>query len=139
MFRRELLDHFDLGTACIGANYIGRVLIANLIAFSRKLEIITDAHLTFHLGNDGAWLSHNYSEFDLHNKEQAYQIINRLIRSSAVEEKVVLLKEILKFLDDREQLDLKKAIVQTHPLAESDDARWSLKRKIKFKLRQLLS
>ncbi len=139
VFRRELLDHFDLGTSCIGANYIGRVLIANLIAFSRKLEIIKDAHLTFHLGNDGAWLTHNYSEFDIHNKEQAYQIINRLIELCDEESKVLQLEEILTFLDDREQLDMEKLMVHPNPTEENKDVKWSLKRKIKFKLRQLLS
>ncbi len=130
IFRKELIEKFELGKACIGANWIGRVLIANLINFSSKLEIIKDAHLTFHIGEDGAWLKNDFSEFDLHNKNEAYLIINQLIKSTKDEKKKSELLDIIEFMDN---WGLRKS-----SKIHTDD-KWSLKRKIKFKLKQFLS
>ncbi len=55
--------------------------------FSNSLEIIKDCHLTFHIGDDGAWLNNDYSEFDAHNKKEAYKIINHFIEISNDEKK----------------------------------------------------
>lgn len=129
VFRRELLDNFDLGHTCIGANWIGRVLISNLIMFSNRLEIIKDAHLTFHIGEDGAWLMNNFSEFDLHNKNEAYRIIKRFIQITQDEEKKSKLRDILIFMD---QWGIKE-----HPKT-TQNKKWSMKRKIKNKLRKYL-
>ncbi|MFW5701044.1 MAG: hypothetical protein ACOCWM_05080 [Cyclobacteriaceae bacterium] len=130
VFRRELLDNFELGHACIGANWIGRVMISNLIMFSNKLEIIKDAHLTFHIGDDGAWLKKKYTEFDLHNKNEAYQIINSFIKTTKDEKKKSEFREIIQFMDNWGINELHKNV---------KDGKWSLKKKIKFKLRQYLS
>lgn len=100
VFRKKLLQKFILGTTCIGANWVGRVLLANLIVFSKNVEIIRDGHLTFHIGDDGSWLKHNYSEFDLHNKQQAYEIISHLKSTISDEEIITELNEITQYMDN---------------------------------------
>ncbi len=99
VFKKEQLPNFILGSVCIGANWIGRAMIANLLVHSKKLEIITDAHLTFHIGEDGAWLIENFSEFDHHNKAEVYTIINRLIELCSIPDILNELKDILAFMD----------------------------------------
>jgi hypothetical protein len=129
VFRSELLEKFDLGNACIGANWIGRIMLANLIMFSNHLEIVKDAHLTFHVGEDGAWLNNNYSEFDDHNKSEAYRIIYRFVEITEDEAKQSQLMDILRFMDNWGK-PKKQAL--------KNSEKWTLKRKVKFKLRQYL-
>src|SRR5690606_17413409 len=79
VFRRELIKKFILGNACVGANWIGRVLLSNLIVFSEKVEIVKDCHLTFHIGDDSAWLTGRFTDYDIHNKRIAYSVIESLL------------------------------------------------------------
>ena len=76
VFKRELYEDFFLGNACIGANWIGRVLICNLLAHAKSTRIIEDAHLTFHLGDERAWKVAENIDFDEHNEA----IVGVLIR-----------------------------------------------------------
>lgn len=99
IFRRELLHKFDFSEGCIGANWIGRILISNLITYSEKLEIIKDGHLTFHIGDEGAWLTNNFSDYDLHNKDIAYQLINKFIKEDIDHKKKEELKKISQFME----------------------------------------
>lgn len=99
VFKKELLTSFILNNVCIGANWIGRAMITNLLVHSKKLEIITDAHLTFHIGEDGAWLIENFSEFDDHNKAEVYNIIHKLIAQCADREILDELNKVLAFMD----------------------------------------
>jgi hypothetical protein len=55
VFRRTIYPKFDLGDVCIGAPPIGRVLLCNCIRHADRFTIFTDKHLTFHMGDDGAW------------------------------------------------------------------------------------
>lgn len=100
VFKKELLPKFILENVCIGANWIGRAMISNLLVHSKQLEIITDAHLTFHIGEDGAWLVENFSEFDYHNKDEVYKVIKQLIKQNNNAETLSELNKILDFMDN---------------------------------------
>jgi hypothetical protein len=78
IFKRSAFGHFKLGTACLGGNWIGRILVSNIMAFSRKFKIFDHECLTFHLGDDRVWLKSAHDEFNLHNEGQLIQILNRL-------------------------------------------------------------
>ncbi|MBN1224480.1 MAG: hypothetical protein JXB23_14625, partial [Candidatus Aminicenantes bacterium] len=55
VFSRSLYPGFDTGNACIGAGWIGRVLITNMACLARNFRIFDDLHLTFHRGNEKIW------------------------------------------------------------------------------------
>lgn len=99
VFRKELLNQFVFGNTCIGANFIGRAMYANLIAFSNTLEIIKDVHVTFHIGDDGAWLKNDFSEFDKHNKEEVKKVLAILLEQIHEKEKIQDLNKIAEFLE----------------------------------------
>ena len=111
VFRKELIQKFKLGAVCIGANWIGRIMYSNLIVFSNKLEIIKDAHLTFHIGDDGLWLQNDYSEFDAHNKKEVYQQIGELIELNLDDLKTKSLNNVIAFMDswsvEKENINIK--------------------------------
>ena len=100
VFKKHLLDKFILGNTCIGANWIGRAMYTNLLAFSTTLEVIKDAHLTFHIGEDGAWLTNDYSEFDEYNKKEVYSVISKLLEVTHDEIKIQELNDVLNFMDN---------------------------------------
>ena len=70
VFKSSLFESFQLGTVCIGANWIGRTFYVNLLAAYGTIKVFEDAYETFHIGEDGSWLVNDFSEFDVHNKAQ---------------------------------------------------------------------
>ena len=99
VFKRKTLQKCDFGAACIGVNWIGRALYANLLAHSEKLEVIKHAHLTFHLGDDMEWRSDKFSDYDLHNKKEVEKLINTILASPITETKSIELKQILSYMN----------------------------------------
>lgn len=100
VFKKELIEKFNLGNVCIGANWIGRAFISNLIAHSKKVEIIKDKHLTFHLGQDTVWMSKKYLDYDLHNRNELKKIISDLLNECKTDYSRNELIEINNYLDD---------------------------------------
>jgi hypothetical protein len=76
VFKRDLYPRFNLGLACIGAGWIGRVLLANLACLARNFRIFPDLHLTFHIGNQQAWKTDLFSDYSEHNKEECRKILH---------------------------------------------------------------
>ena len=75
IFKRSLYPNFDLGTACIGANWIGRVMITNMACFAKEFKIFEDLHLTFHIGNERLWKSGRFEDYTRHNREECERIL----------------------------------------------------------------
>jgi hypothetical protein len=70
VFRRELFSKFILHDTCLGIPFVGNDLFYNLFCFAERPHLMTDKHLTFHIGLElrKAWGSaeleqHNYREF----------------------------------------------------------------------------
>ena len=80
IFRRDLFPKFDLGNVCIGANWVGTVLLANLMVHANRFTIIRDAHLTFHIGDKKDWKSDSNSEYRLFNQQQAREVVETMDR-----------------------------------------------------------
>lgn len=55
VFRRTLYPSLALDNVCIGARYIGKLLVDNLRHCASRFQILTDEQLTFHIGNDRTW------------------------------------------------------------------------------------
>ena len=104
VFKRDLYPKFILGKTCIGANWIGRVMFGNLVTFSQDLQIETDAHLTFHIGDDGAWLSGKFNDFDNFNKAEAYSILEQLKSATDDVNKLRELFQVKQFMDLRSKV-----------------------------------
>jgi len=70
VFKRELFPEFILNNTCLGIPFVGNDLFYNLFCFAQKPVLLTDKHLTFHIGLELTknWGSselekHNYREF----------------------------------------------------------------------------
>lgn len=75
IFKRSLYPRFRLGQACIGTGWIGRVLVTNMATLGSNFQVFTDLHMTFHLGNELAWKSSQYSDYSEHNKNECKEIL----------------------------------------------------------------
>ncbi|MBN1224345.1 MAG: sulfotransferase [Candidatus Aminicenantes bacterium] len=90
VFRRKSYESFLLGNGCIGANWIGRILISNIAAFSSSFRIFENLHLTFHIGDDRIWLDKRYRDLEKHNEEQLMRILRALLESGNIRDRDLL-------------------------------------------------
>ena len=69
VFHKDLLNKLILGDICIGVPFIEATLVHNLFSFAKKPILISDAHITFHIGMEvlgstkNAFYHHNRKEF----------------------------------------------------------------------------
>lgn len=75
VFKRSVYPDFDLGTACIGTGWIGRVMITNMASLARRFEIFTELHTTFHIGNEKSWQTTEYNDYLRHNQDECRKIL----------------------------------------------------------------
>lgn len=80
VFRRELYPEFILGKACIGAVYVGRILIWNLALFSVNFFEFKDLHATFHIGNEKTWKNTALDDYKQFNHKEALKILDQLTK-----------------------------------------------------------
>jgi len=80
VFDRRLYPRFMLGTACIGTDWIGRMMIANLAALAKKFHVFKDLHATFHIGNEKAWSSGDVRDYAEHNKNECRRTLGEFDR-----------------------------------------------------------
>ena len=66
VFKAELLEKLLLDNICVGVPFSGVSLLHNLVAFAQNTLILTDRHLTFHIGMNV--LGFNKDAFYQHNK-----------------------------------------------------------------------
>lgn len=78
VFRREAARRFDLGLACIGTTPVGKALAANLLCHASNYEDFKNLHLTFHLGEDRAWLAADLDDYATHNRRELLGVLGRL-------------------------------------------------------------
>lgn len=78
VFKRESYPHFKLGNICIGAAWIGRAMIANMIAYAQKFNEFRNEHLTFHIGDAQDWRTPGYDDYTQHNRAEYMEIFAQL-------------------------------------------------------------
>jgi len=75
IFHRSLYPRFELGETCIGAGWIGRVMLTNMACFARRFNIFEDLHLTFHIGNEKSWKTPRFNDYTEHNRAECKRIL----------------------------------------------------------------
>lgn len=87
------LANFDLyvrNNACIGRGFVARSLLYNMIANSKHMVMLRQAHLTFHIGDEREWSNPKFKDYREFNVKQAVSVLETLARrDSAMESKLV--------------------------------------------------
>ncbi|MEM1380224.1 MAG: glycosyltransferase family 4 protein [Pseudomonadota bacterium] len=71
VFKRELIEKFELFDTLVGVHLIGRMLIWNLLRHAKKVLIEKEEHLTFHIGDDVPSKDISQAGVIAHNFQQA--------------------------------------------------------------------
>ncbi|MFC2146251.1 hypothetical protein ACFLRT_02710, partial [Acidobacteriota bacterium] len=80
VLKREVYPEYKLGNVCIGIRLVGRVLLWNLLAYSKKFKEFKNLHLTFHLGQNKPWKNPGLKDYDDFNKNEARKVLQYLNR-----------------------------------------------------------
>jgi hypothetical protein len=99
VFKKSLYPTFKLGTACVGANWIGRVLIVNLICHADNFRIFDNSHLTFHIGDERSWQDPALNDLHEHNEKELHKILLEYQAEGLFQDKPL----IQRFLQDIER------------------------------------
>lgn len=78
VFKKELLQQFELDTICVGISFLEVSLVHNIFSFAQKPLFVPDAHLTFHIGMDV--LVNRSNDFYRHNKSVFFNAIHPKIK-----------------------------------------------------------
>jgi hypothetical protein len=70
IFARHLYHQFQLGNACIGTDWIGRMMISNMAALAKRFKVFKNLHMTFHIGDERVWENKDFSDYAAHNREE---------------------------------------------------------------------
>lgn len=100
VFKRDKYKAYRLGKLCVGINWVGRVLIWNLVCHASNFKEFKKKHLTFHIGNDKTWKRDEYRDYVAHNKSEAVTILEKLQEEKYSPEKIDLLSPYWKEIDD---------------------------------------
>ena len=82
VFHRDLFKEFNLRDVCVGAAWVGRTLLANMVACSNRFREYRDLHLTFHLGDNRSWRNPHLMDYTRHNQEVYFRIFPELEKKS---------------------------------------------------------
>lgn len=87
------LAHFESyvgNDACIGAGFVARSLLYNMVANSRTMVMLRKSHLTFHVGDEREWSDPKFNDYREFNVKQAINVLLSLAqRDPATEAKLV--------------------------------------------------
>jgi hypothetical protein len=70
IFKRDVYPRFMLGNACIGTDWIGRIILSNMAPLATGFKVFQDLQMTFHIGDDRVWQTNEFSDYAAHNKEE---------------------------------------------------------------------
>ena len=77
VFPRHVYGKLQLAEASVGAPWVGRILLWNLVCHSQRFEELRDHHLTFHLGITD-WESDAHTEYASHNERELRKVLEHL-------------------------------------------------------------
>ena len=100
VFKSDFYKNFKLGTACIGADWVGKILIANLINSASNFSEFKNLHLTFHLGNDRIWKDSKFTDYNLHNAKVLNDVIRGYLHNRSFAEHPTINKYLIRLQEN---------------------------------------
>jgi hypothetical protein len=84
VFRRDAFARYIIGDVCLGMGHVDTPLVCSMIAHAHKFIDVTDAHLTFHLGDSKTWWKWQYRDYLRHNDTQACRSLLQIAKDTGV-------------------------------------------------------
>lgn len=86
VFPSHYVKLFERSDACCGMPHVMRSLLYNLVARANHFLMLTQAHLTCHIGDDQRWSADKFADYEHYNIERAKDILGKL-SSKSIEKK----------------------------------------------------
>ncbi len=103
VFRRSIVPSIYLANACLGALYIAKNFQLNLICNSQNYRKFTNLHITFHLGDDRAWATPEFEEYNEHNEREIKKVIAHYESTHQVPDRLGFYSHILNQLREAQR------------------------------------
>ena len=78
VFPVEMFNRFVINQACIGAGLVMRGLLYNLVVQARRMLLLRECHMTFHLGQDRPWQAPELKDYTEYNRRQSTRVLDEL-------------------------------------------------------------
>jgi hypothetical protein len=76
VWRRDAYPRYRLHDVCVGTIGVGKALVVNQLCTGPRWQEVTDAHLTFHLGAERAWLAGDEADYRAFNLGELGKIVS---------------------------------------------------------------
>jgi hypothetical protein len=83
VFPASWVARFARSNACIGAGWVMRSLLYNLVANAGQMLILRDVNLTYHFGDDRSWESEALGDYVAFNLAEARSVLSRLVATES--------------------------------------------------------
>lgn len=77
--RGRLRDTLLAYNSCVGIGKVMLPLVHQLLALAERPVILTDAHATYHLGDDQQWQSSDFDDYQRHNQSEVSRVFQALL------------------------------------------------------------
>lgn len=94
VFRRGTYRKFDLGRACIGLRLFARIVLLNIIVYAKKFEIHSDLHMTFHLGDDRAWMGDTFADYTEFQRNEMRTLLRKYHAEGKLKDDPFIIRQI---------------------------------------------
>jgi hypothetical protein len=88
VFRRGMYDRFAKNLACLGAGWVARGLLYNMVSHSEQMLMLKNVSLTYHYGNDLPWNRDDASDYLRHNFAQMHAVLVSLSQDPQAHERL---------------------------------------------------
>lgn len=88
VFPIALSRRFVRSDSCVGAGSVMRTLLYDLVAFSQNMLMLTDVHLTYHVGDDQDWNRPEIDDYRIYNMENGITALNTLVQDPIARRKL---------------------------------------------------
>lgn len=85
VFDSKLLPRIHPVEVALGARWVARSLLWQLMLIARSFRHIGDLHATFHLGDDRAWGDPRLTDYDRFNQARVHQLVRQLVDDHGIE------------------------------------------------------
>ena len=90
VFPRRKYKSFIRNKACIGMSLVMKGLLFNCAMQARRFLVLSNARLTFHLGNDRAWDSPLFKDYEDYNRLESKRVVSAIAKDKTAALKLIL-------------------------------------------------
>ncbi len=76
VFKTRIFNDFIKFNTVLGSLHVMKGMLYNLVVHCNSFGILTDLFITYHYGDDRAWLNSNFNPIEKHNEKEIMKLVN---------------------------------------------------------------